>query len=336
MKSFIALFLFSLNLYGQEQAEQVVPLPASVMTIDEIVNEFRETTTTKMDDISKNFISIINGKIIAFTNSSPTRCNGLTTPVGQPVAVVNNKSSELIEKTVYTGCNNAISLVEDVVTRGADLKSLEYKDFIKGKRSFDLSPNETYKYYRLSNSDNEEIFKLIIERTPTGKIAEMFIVESKFLTISYEYLADQTKLVFRYNGYKGKYSRKFSSWEFDRLYDPFSNTVIAKKTDKFVETSFFDTRGIRFTQKDFLTRIDDYLLGGPVKRLREFLEYHNYYFPSTEVVKASGQNEHLKEELRLAFNRLQNNTELNLVKKQIQEYIEAVNSGLIIDKRPKQ
>ncbi len=335
---FTIFFLLAMSLDSPAE-ELIVPIPASVSTIDEIVNEFRETTTNKLEELSKNFISIINGKTVGFTTSSPLRCNGLSTPPGQPISslqyVSNLKDQELIEKAVYTGCNGAISLVEDVVTRGNELKSLEYSDFIKGKRSFDLGANENYRYYRLSNSDNEEIFKFIIERTPNGKTAEFFIVESKFLTLRYEFSVDQSKVTFKYNGYKGRYARKFATWEFDRLYDPFTNTVIAKKVGTFVETSFYDTRGVRFTQKDFLTRVDDFLFSGPVKRIRDILDYHNYYFPSTEVVKTTGQNEVLKEELRLTYNRLQNNSELNLVKKQIQDYIEAVNLGQIIDKRPK-
>jgi hypothetical protein len=53
-------------------------------------------------------------------------------------------------------------------------------------------------------------------------------------------------------------------------------------------------------------------------------------------VQSGGQNEHLKEELRIALNRLQNNTELNLVKKQIQEYIDAAENGFLSDSRPKE
>jgi hypothetical protein len=36
------------------------------------------------------------------------------------------------------------------------------------------------------------------------------------------------------------------------------------------------------------------------------------------------------------MNRLQNNTEINLVKKQVQEYIDAANAGTILDKRNKE
>ena len=334
------VILLSLNLVCKLYAQdQVIPLPSSIASIDDIVNEFRDTTTDKIDELSKNFISLINDKTVIFTASNELRCNGLKTPVGQAVSslqyVVKKNPNELIEKTVYTGCNGTISLIEDVISRGSDLSPLDFNNFIKGKRVIDLRPNENYRYYRLSNSDNEEIFKLIIERRPNGKVAQFFLVESNFLTLNYEFSETETKLQMMYNGYKGKYVRQFASWEFDRLYEPFKNTVVAKKSGKFIETTFYDTRGVQFTQKDFLTRVNEFLFNGPLKRIRDFLDYHNYYFPSTEVVKASGQNEVLKEELRLAFNRLQNNSELNLVKKLIQEYIEAVNLGQILDKRPK-
>lgn len=333
-------YLFCLLLFiGQLEAQdQVVPLPPSVSNVDDIVNEFRETLISKVSEVGKNFISTINGKTIIFTNGQPLRCNGELTQIGQPVSSLqyNFKKSdnELSEKSVYTGCNNQVSLVEDVVTKGSDLKSLEYDDFIKGTRSFDLKPNEDYRLYRLSNSENEEIFKLVIERSKIGKTIEMYIVESKFLTMTYEFQIDSTRLTFKYHGYKGKYVRNYARWGFDVSYDPFTNTVMAKKT-KLVETSFFDTRGVRFSQKDFLSRVEDYLFNGPIKRIRDILDYHNYYFPSTEVVNSGGQNERLKEELRILNNRLLNNTEINLVRKQIQDYIEAAESGLLLDKRPK-
>lgn len=333
-------YLFCLLLFiGQLEAQdQVVPLPPSVSSVDDVINEFRETLISKVSEIGRNFISTINGKIIIFTNGQPLRCNGELTQIGQPVSSLQYNfkrgDNELSEKSVYTGCNNQVSLVEDIVTKGSDLKPLDYDNFIKGTRSFDLKPNENYRLYRLSNSENEEIFKFIIERSKIGKTVEMYIVESKFLTMTYEFQNDSTRLTFKYHGYKGKYVRNYASWGFDVSYDPFTNTVIAKKT-KQVETSFFDTRGVRFSQKDFLSRVEDYLFNGPIKRIRDILDYHNYYFPSTEVVNSGGQNERLKEELRILNNRLLNNTEINLVRKQIQDYIEAAESGLLLDKRPK-
>ncbi len=336
MKTFLLSLIFCSSLYAQEQ---IVPLPTSVPTLDDIVKEFRDTLTLKLDEIGKNFISTVNGKIISYSSGEPTRCNGQTTVEGQPLASVqyhaDKKANELFEKTIYTGCNRSISLIEDMVTKGNDLKPIEYEDFIRGKRSFDLRSNEFYKHYRLSNSDNEEIFKVITEKNSNGKRSELYFLNAKFLTINYEYQKDQTRLTFKFEGYTGKYTRQYASWDFNVNFEYLVTTVVSKKTDNIIQTSFFSGRMLRFSQKDFLSRVELYLFNGPIKSIRDILEYHNYYFPTTAVVKTVGQNERLLEELRIAYNRLQNNSEISLVKKQIQEYIDVVQLGQLVDKRPK-
>jgi hypothetical protein len=331
------IFLFKINAYAQNQ---VVPLPPAVSSIDDIIGEFRETLSLKLEELGKNFISTMGQSTILFTNSDSIRCNGSLIQQGQPVSSLlltfkNKTESELSEKAVYTGCHSQISLVEDVITKGTKLIPLSFKDFIKGHRSFDLNENETSRLYRLSNAENEDIFKLIIEKTKKGKIAEFYILDSKFLTITYEFEETYTRATFMYHGYKGKYVRKHSTWEFDRLYEPFSNTVLAKK-GKSTETFFFDTRGGRLSQSEFLSRVEMYLFSGPISRIRNFLEYHNNYFPTTNIVQSGRGNERLKEELRILFNRLQNNTEINLVKRQVQDYMEAAESGLLKDNRPEE
>jgi hypothetical protein len=317
----------------------MVPLPPSVISIDDIVAEFRETLVGKIGELGKNFISTTSDKTIIFSNSSKLSCNGNDTEPGLPISSLqyNFKTIglELTEKAIYTGCNSTISLVEDIVTRGTNLKPLNYSDFVRGKRDFDLKENETYRFYKLSNSDNEEIFKMLIQKTIKGKIVEMYIVGQKFISLNYEFEENQTRLTITYSGYKGRYVRKYSTWEFDNQYDSFNNVVLVNK-NKVNNTFFFDTRGSRLSQGEFLERVDRFLLNGPISRIRNFLEYHNYYFPQTKAVQSGGQNEHLKEELRIALNRLQNNTELNLVKKQIQEYIDAAENGFLSDSRPKE
>jgi hypothetical protein len=245
------------------------------------------------------------------------------------------KEKELFEKVVYRGLHGQITLVEDVFTKGNDLNPLSFSDFLKVKRSFDLLPNEFYKMYRLSNEENEEIFKVIVEKTSEKKIAKFYFVEQNFLTLLYEFTDKSTRLITKYNGYSGSYKRKHSSWRFDINYEPFSNTVHVKNDTSF-DIFYFNTLGVLFSQNDYLSRQEMYLTNGPLKRLRSIIEYHMHYFPETSSVKTSSTNEALKEELRIMMNRLQNNTEINLVKKQVQEYIDAANAGTILDKRNKE
>ncbi|MFA6236146.1 MAG: hypothetical protein WC635_02370 [Bacteriovorax sp.] len=333
-KLFLVLLLISCN-----AGAETVPLPPSVSSVDDIVSEFRNIFTTKINELGKNFITLLSDKTIVFTSNTTIRCNGNSILAGEPLASMQynfkKTGAELNEKAVYTGCNGQISLVEDVITRGGKLTPLKYDDFIKGKRTFDLADDEVYKLYRLSNSDNEEIFKMLIERNQNSKIVEFYFVGEKFLRMNYDFQESTTRLTLTYFPFKGKYVRKHGTWSFNRSFDAFTNTVLVTK-GALAQVNYLNTNGELFSQTDYLSRFDKFITSSTLSTIRGILDYHNYYFPETKIVQTGGANERLKEELRLAFNRLQNNTELNLVKKLVQDYIDAVEKGLISDNRPKE
>lgn len=333
-KLLLALFILSFNI-----GAETVPLPPSVSSADDIVNEFRNIFTTKIIELGKNFITLLSDKTIVFTSNTTVNCNGSNIPKGEPLATMQynfkKDAQELVEKAIYTGCRGQISLVEDVITRGETLNPLKYEDFIKGKRSFDLADDEHYRLYRLSNSDNEEIFKMLIEKNQKSKIIELYFVGEKFLRMNYDFQESTTKLTLTYFPFKGRYVRKHARWSFNRNFDPFNNTVVVTKGSVNL-VSYLDKYGEQFSQTDYLELYDQKITSGTLNEIRNILDYHNYYFPETKIIQTGSENERLKEELRIAFNRLQNNTELNLVKKLIQDYMEAVEKGLINDERPKE
>lgn len=330
----LAFLIFSFHV-----SAQTVPLPPAVSSVDDMVNEFRNIFTTKLGEMGKNFITKMSAKTVIFTNSSVVSCNGAKIAKGDPLSIMQynfvKTNSELIEKAVYTGCSGQISLVEDVVTRGSKLEPLKYSDFIKGKRTFELNPDETYRLYRISNAENEEIFKMLIEKKETSKVVELYFLDQKFLRMNYEFSETSTRLTLTFYGYNANYIRKHGQWSYNSTFDPFTNTVLVKK-GIINQASYYDLNGSPLSQTDYLAHFDKRITSGPLSVIRSIIEYHNYYFPTTAVVQTGSKNQRLKEELRLLFNRLQNNTELNLVKKQVQDYIEAVENGLINDNRPKE
>ena len=141
-----------------------------------------------------------------------------------------------------------------------------------------------------------------------------------------------TILTITYFGYSGNYVRKHASWGFNNNFTPFTDSIIGAKD----QAKYLNNLGDQVSQTDFQGRFDKFITGNTLANIRNILEYHNYYFPATKAVQTGSANTRLNEELRLTFNRLQNNTELNLVKKQIQDYIDAAAAGLLIDNRPKQ
>jgi hypothetical protein len=333
-KILIILFINLNNVYAEN-----IPLPPSVAGIDDIINDFRGTLTTKIIDLGKNFIGQLSDKTIIFKHNNVLNCHGDMIPQGEPVSSLQynykKTNNELVEKSIYTGCLGQISLVEDVVTRGGELAPLKYSDFIKGKRNIDLDDQQNYRLYRISNSNNEEIFKMLIEKSDQKKLVDFYILGQRFLRFNYNFTESETRLTITYTGYSAKYVQKYGSWEIDSNFDPINNAVIVTKGG-INQVKYIDGNGSAISQNDFLSRFDKFVTSGSIARVRSIFNYHNFYFPTTKIIQTGTQNEHLKAELRVAFNRLQNNIELNLVKKQIQEYIDAVENGLIIDNRPKQ
>lgn len=332
--------LLILSVISFELKSEVVPLPPAISSVDDIVNEFRNSLVIKINDLSKNFISRSTDSAIFLTNSSVTKCNNETIQSGEPLAKIQYSykllSNELRERVTYFGCQNQVVLYEDIVTRGENLNPAKFGDIVKGKRDIDTSENETYRLYTISNSNNQEIFKILIDKSENKKLVEMYFIEQKIFRMNFDFKLDSTRLTLTYYPFKASYSVKNSFWKFNSSFNSFSNTAISTNKNGSVQTSYFDNKGIQITQKDFLLDFDDFIISGSIARLRSIIDTHNTIFPETQIVQTGSTNDHFKEELRLAFNRLQNNTELNLVKKQIQDYIEAVENGLIVDKRPKE
>lgn len=331
--------LFLIYIFSFNSMAETIPLPPSVSNVDDIINEFRRTLENKINELGKNFITRTSEQSILFTNSSPLNCYGHTIPQEEPVSSMQYNfkygTNELTEKSIYKGCNGQIAFIEDIVTKGNNLAPLKYNDFIKGKRQFELNENENYRLYRVSNSDNEEIFKVLIEKKGKSKLVDFYIIDQLFLRMNYDFKETSSRLTLTYYGYKTSYARKYKSWEINNTVPPFSHAVYVTN-GKFNQTSFLDIdRGI-ISQAEYLSKFDKRILSGPISTLRNIFEYHNYYFPSTKIIQTGLVNEHFKEELRILYNRILNNTEANLVKRQVLDYIEAAENGTILDNRPKQ
>jgi hypothetical protein len=310
------------------------------MGVDEIIEEFRGTLKTKIVDLSKNYISLISEQVVVFKNSEDMECNGNSISKGTVITSLKygfnfNGDHELNEKAVYTGCSGDISLIEDVITTGDNLKPLPFNDFIRGKRSFDLQDNEQSRLYKVSNLEGEEIFKVFVEKKGNTKFAVFYYVGQKFLTINYEYNSSSTRAIFTAYSYNASYVRKHGRWNSRSTYAPVSFSAFVNKfsADQVV---YLDANGARLSLSNFLGMFDNYVLQSTVSNLQSIFDYHNYYFPSTEATKSGAASQRLLEELRVAQTRLLTNSEINLVKNFVQNLINAAEAGQLIDNRPRE
>jgi hypothetical protein len=333
MKKFFSLLLLILSVNVSAQS---VPLPTSVMGINEIVAEFRAVFVTKLSDLGKNYITTINENTLVYSSSEDLKCNGGKTLAGAPLGSIQYASKpaqkELYERVVYTGCNNEVSLVEETYTKGTNLKGVNFSEVIKGVRPVDLNDDETFKSFKISNYEGEVLFSAVVEKKGSQKIAVFTILGEKFLSMIYDYKSDSTSLYISPAGYNIKYIRSFSRWNSRNEFDPFMNTVIAKKGQA---VAYLDNANAQQSLANFLKTFNKYVSGSALKLLNDFIEYHTYYFPNTEATKTGNLNQRFLEELRLAQNRIQSNTDITLVKNLIQNLITAAELGQILDNRPK-
>lgn len=318
---------------------ETIPLPSSVLGVNDIIEEFRGQLSTKFSDLGKNYITRIVDQSVSFLSANPYNCNGVTNNPNSVLTtlqyIYKKTDSELIEKSKYSGCNGEISLVEDVVTRGTNLSPLSFSDFIRGKRSFDLKDDENYRLYKVSNSDGEEVFKVLIQKFNNSKIVQFFITGQKFLTMNYDFTPDSTRLTITYYGFEANYVRKYSSWSMRMNFTPYTNTIyVSKKSGS--QAIYLDNDGKQISLLNFLNGFTNQIMNAPIKLLYGIFAYHNYYYPETQATQTGAQSQRMLEELRMAQNRLLTNTELNLVKLLLQDYINALEKGLILDNRPKQ
>ncbi|MDD4973225.1 MAG: hypothetical protein PHY93_02690 [Bacteriovorax sp.] len=332
MKILFLIIILSTKLHAEN-----VPLPASVSGVDEIVSEFRNQFATKIIDLGKNYISTITNESLIFTNSEALKCNGGDNIAGEQLASIQytykkQKTAALLEKVTYTGCSSEISLIEEVTTTGTNLEPLKFSDIIKGKRSIDLKDNELSRYYKISNGDGDEIFSVIIEKKDNLKLLSFSILGQKFLTMNFEYKNNTTRVVFTYFGYNASYSRQHAGWSMKNNFTEFTNTVIAKKAE-FV--TYLDRDGNRISLSNFINSFNQTVMDSAIKTIGSIIEYHTYYFPPTEATKTGSQSQRFIDEIRVAQNRITANTEISLVKKLLQDLLNAAELGQIIDNRPK-
>jgi len=317
---------------------ETVPLPTSVLGVDDITQEVKGSFTTKISALGKNYITRVSNQAAIYTSHETVSCNGIISQPGEPLAKIQYASKqnnqEIIEKGTYSGCNGEVFLVEDVVSRGANLSPLPMKDFLEGKRTIDLKDNEVYRLYKLSNGEGEEIFKVLVERTQTGKSINYFFAEQKILSMIYEYKTSSTRLSITYYGYSVNYNFKRSKWRYNYNFTPYSNIVMAS-TSAEDSVIYLGQNNNRLSLSAFIVAFNESVMKYTIAAIASIMEDHILFFPKTETTQTGAQSQRFLEELRIAQNRLLNNMELNLVKNLLQEYVNAAEKGLIIDNRPK-
>jgi len=316
-------------------------LPRVAFGVDDLIKEFRGPLQLKISELSKNYIVHKTGYNASYKSHTNINCLWSDIPGGEVLAKVqmnfNLSENTLSESAYYTGCKDQLNLKELVVTTGTELAPITKKQFFKGERSFDLKKNETSKLYRLLAWDDVELFRLTIRRTVNGKIAEFFIREQRFMNATYTFSNEQSRVIYTFYGYNVSYTRKHSQWSMNRGRASYALKVIANDSG-VSPVVYLNSDNTPIAAATFQRFFSFSVLQGTIARLADFIKWHNWIFPTTEFQATGVQNSRFLDELRLTFTRLLSNTDLNLVRNLIQEYIKSIEEGLlkVIDNRPKE
>lgn len=316
-------------------------LPRGIFGVDDLIKEFRGPLQIKISELSKNYIVHKDGTRASFKSHEAINCLWQNAPAGEVLAKaelsVKRSEGKLNEAAYYTGCKGQLNLKEQIVTTGKDLVPLNAKDFFRGERSFDLKDNEDSRLYRILAWDDTEIFKMTLRRTTYGKVAEFFIREQRFMNATFTFTEAESRVIYTFYGYNIEYLRKHSKWRMNRNRSSYALKAIAYNRE-VSPVIFLSSTNELLSSATFQRYFSYSVLQGTVSTLSDIIKWHNFIFPTTEFKATGLQNSRFLDELRLTYTRLLNNIEINLIRNLIQEYIQAMENGLlkVIDNRPKE
>ncbi|MBT3236142.1 MAG: hypothetical protein HN353_09350 [Bdellovibrionales bacterium] len=342
----IHLMLMVIAIYSLASQANTSFLPRSLVTVDQLIEEFRGGLTTKVKDLSSNYIATVSSGSIIFTSHEDVGCPYRPMKSGTTLAQVRlhveQSEGRQLEVARYFACGGKLSLIEEVVTKGKNLTPVAWGKFIQGKRTFALQKGEDFRLYRLSNSKQQELFKVIIQRMDNGKVMNMtfFIRQAKFLTIRYQFEKSLTRAIFTSHGFKVSYHLKHSSWDIDTFEKDnrgFAKLVVNAYATPVGKVDYI-LNGSLMSQGAFQKFFQYTITRKTFEKIAKFIKSHLHVFPTTSFRQAGLTNTRFLDELKLAHIRLVNNTEINMVKDTVRQYIQAIEEGTIKidDRRPKE
>lgn len=333
-KAFLILFLISQNLTAAP-----VQLPSSLLTIDTLIDQFRSPFQNKLNDFYKNFITRKNAGRTEFSSTSNVQC-----PLGETIAAnsiltsyeYQTKFSEgqILQQASYFGCKGLLSLKETIVTKGEELKPVNWMDISGSRVIFKLALKETQRIYIIADGQQRELFKAVMNRTSSGEQTDLYVMNNKVLTMNLIQGDDKTQLNYNIYSYNLNYSQNGFNIN-SRLSQNYSFRVLAYKENN--QVYFLSNANQPISLSDFQTSLNDTLLISSMNDMGYIIKSFILEFPKTDFVATGIKSSVVLDELRLSFVRLTNNTELSLVKILIQQYIEAIEKGTLViqDNRPK-
>ncbi len=318
-----------------------LPLPAALYTIDDLVSEFRSPLKTKIEDLKKNYRARTSNNLVEYSSHEKVNCLFRDWEADSVLTRIEYffraKGKEGLDVFRYHGCGETLNLVERFLRVGPNQTALSFNEFSRAKLSFKLKKEWERYFYQLQNDKGENLFTLSgrwLNEAKNSALYSFSIRDQEFLSVHYQFLPEETRVTYTFKGYDYKYNYApyFNSAETIN-HNTFSFKVLIKKSAPN-NPMYLSSRETLLSQNTFVQYFSFWAITRGLGFVKTFVNFHLYWFPPTEFVNTGGQTQRFINELRLNLNRILNSTNINLVEVYFRKLIEAVENGLITDRRP--
>ena len=329
MKKIVLLVLFLMPLGANASS-----LPSGVFEVNDIVNYFRNIYLEKYRELDENFIKHTVDQKIRYISNKEQNCMWSMVPAKQNLGGIDylkeQSGKQLTEIVQFLGCRD-YPLVQEIYTTDRGVFK-GYTSILKSRTNFELQEGENRRSLIIKSDGKTTFFKYLAERVSTTEVLYQFYFgDERFLSIHYAKKGHDITYTFY------PYSLNLTimggaRFNFNFEFETYSIKILKK--GPFYQ--FFDYDSTQVS----LNSLKKYFEHGLVKRTLSKLQRVSNMIvrglPSTKVVSSGSVNQRLLEELRLIRSRLLTNTEIELVKRQIDKYIISAEAGDLVDRRPKE
>lgn len=313
------IFLILFQLHAQE-------LGAEFLTAKSYTDQFRSFLLNKLKQMDQNFIRDINqGEISYISNENVTCLDGTDVEKNQPLMRIifspKLDGENYHEVRDYMGCNGKIAFQESIEVKGIDKPLHSIKDFYQNKLI--ISKIREYKEFTYSLIDNhgERVFSYHSSQiSPNHEEMDFYLNNQIFFK---RQILNKENVT--YNSYGINFKMDRNGYTFSANSNArFSRPISARITPTNIEYYNPMQRRVSLAefQKFFVLEGFNFIMDSLLA-----------YYPKTTFVTSNLQSSKLLQELRDAQTFLINGVQLNLVRNLIEEYIEAVQKGEIVDNR---
>jgi len=313
-------------------------LPPSLKSATSIANEFRLGITNKLIQMRQNFIEKrINNGAVFYSNKN----------VVCPLGVKVQKQENLVKYTFsnkvsgagpkkrnsevrrFFGCADTVSFVETIVSTGERPEVHSRSEILTGKINFQMGELEQSKDYKIKDGKGVQIFRIHQEKSRNGNRSTTWFYIG--LECILKIVQDDKSLfsILKYHFFS-------ILLELDRNGFAFSMNIPSRHDGAYT---------VKVNENSFIEYFNDKSQRIPMAKFQEafFMESLDFpvvsvlvELPKTGFISTGSESARMLEELRnaQAWLLIGGETQINLVKLLVDEYIKAVDKGSISDNRP--